>query len=180
MGRLFLPGLARGSGVAGSWFCGLGWLPGFPLGWVGWGWLISRSEPGCTRLRTAASARLGWGGGGGLGAAGLHLHGLAPPLFDNELNRTGGRALLTRKDHHTPERDTSHASSLHAARTSTGFFLEATPTWLYCSRRERGFSLRGGTPLNWCSTPLLTTYYPCKQRRSRTERMWRCPLGNKL
>ena len=25
---LFLPGLAGGSGVAGSWFCGLGWLPG--------------------------------------------------------------------------------------------------------------------------------------------------------
>ena len=78
-GRLSLPGLA------GDWERpahspgGLALLLGL-LGRVGWGWLISRSERRCTRLRAAASARPGRGVGGG-GGDGLPLLWAGPAIL---------------------------------------------------------------------------------------------------
>ena len=64
----------------------------------------------------------GGGGGGGLGAAGLHLHGPTPPLFDIELNRTGGRALLTWKTTTRPRGTLHTPKQLACTHFSTGFF----------------------------------------------------------
>ena len=68
-------------------------------------------------------------------------------FLTTELNRTGGRSLLIRKDT-TPHRE-GHATHYKQQATHAGFFLPRSNSQLHFSPDEnKVFSLRGGTPLN--------------------------------